>query len=162
MSLQDELKQGRPFDTLYQEAMLNIIRTASHLTYEVTEALRPYGVTTTQYNVLRILRGAGADGLPCGAIADRLVTRDSDVTRLIDRLTGQHLVERGRSALDRRVVTVRITQAGTDLLTRLAPVLSEVHHQQLGHLDSNTLTALIRGLEQARDRAAINPSPSHS
>lgn len=162
MSLQDELKQNRPFVTLYEEAVLNIVRTASQLTYEAMEAFRPYGITTTQYNVLRILRGAGPNGLPCGAIADRLVTRDSDVTRLLDRLTGQHLVERGRSAEDRRVVTVRITEAGSELLVRLEPVLRTLQQQQLGHLDSDTLAALIHGLEQARTRPAVTLSPSHS
>lgn len=162
MSLREELKQNRPFATQLEEAVLNIVRTASQLNYETGEAFRPYGVTTTQYNVLRILRGAGPEGLPCGAIADRLVRRDPDVTRLLDRLTGQHLVERGRAANDRRVVTVRITQAGTDLLERLEPVVREVQQQQLGHLDTGTLTTLIHGLEQARARADVTLSHSHS
>ena len=162
MSLQEEIQQHRPFVTQLEEAVLNIVRTASQLSYETTEAFKPHGVTPTQYNVLRILRGAGEGGLPCGAIAERLVTRDSDVTRLVDRLAGQHLVERGRSTSDRRVVAVRITQAGTDLLVRLEPVIRELQQRQLGHLDSSTLTALIHGLEQARARAAVTLSPSHS
>ena len=162
MSLKEEIQQHKPFVTQLEEAVLNIVRTASQLTYEATEAFKPHGVTTTQYNVLRILRGAGPDGLPCGAIAERMVTRDSDVTRLLDRLTSQHLVERGRSARDRRVVAVHITQAGLDLLARLEPVLRELQQRQLGHLDSPTLTALIQGLEQARARAAVTLSPSQS
>ena len=162
MSLQEEIQQNRPFVTQLEEAVLNIVRTASQLSYETTEAFKPHGVTPTQYNVLRILRGAGEAGLPCGAIAERLVTRDSDVTRLVDRLAGQHLVERGRSTSDRRVVAVRITPAGIDLLVRLEPVIREVQQRQLGHLDSSTLTALIHGLEQARARAAVTLSPSHS
>lgn len=162
MALQDEIKQNRPFATLYEEAVLNIIRTASELTYETTEAFKPFGLTTTQYNVLRILRGAGPEGLPCGAIAERMITRDSDITRLLDRLTGQQLVERGRAATDRRVVVVRITPAGTELLLRVEPVLRELQARQLGHLDSDTLVAVIRGLERARARAALTRSPSHS
>lgn len=162
MSLRDEIQQTRPFATQHEEAILNIVRTASQLTYETAEAFKPFGLTTTQYNVLRILRGAGAEGLPCGAIAERLVTRDSDVTRLLDRLAGQHLVERGRSASDRRVVAVRITQTGLDLLARIEPVLRDLQARQLGHLDSSTLATLIRGLEQVRARAAVSLTPTHS
>jgi DNA-binding MarR family transcriptional regulator len=162
MSLKEEIKQNRPFGSQLEEALLNIVRTASQLTYEFNEAFKPYGVTTTQYNVLRILRGAGPAGLPCGAIAERLLTRDSDVTRLLDRLTSQHLVERGRSDEDRRVVVVRITPAGTDLLERMQPVLLELQQRQLGHLDSNTITALIHGLEQARIRPVTTDSLSHA
>lgn len=159
MSLRDEIKQTRPFLSQREEAVLNITRTAALFAYEATEAFRPFGLTTTQYNVLRILRGAGPEGLPCGAIAERMVTQDSDITRLLDRLTGMHLVERGRAADDRRVVTVRITEAGLDLLTRLGPVLHDLQLRQLGHLDSTTLTGLIRALEQARERP-VSPSTS--
>jgi DNA-binding MarR family transcriptional regulator len=162
VSLKEEIQQNRPFLTQLEEAVLNIVRTATQLTYETTEAFKAHGITPSQYNVLRILRGAGNDGLPCGAIAERMVRRDPDVTRLVDRLAGQHLVERGRSTTDRRVVAVRITPAGIDLLVRLEPVVRELQQAQLGHLDSPTLTALISGLEQARARAAITLSPSHS
>lgn len=158
MSLRDEIKQNKPFASPREEAVLNIMRTASLIAWEAAEAFRPFGLTTTQYNVLRILRGAGADGLPCGAIAERMVTRDSDITRLLDRLTGMHLVERGRAAADRRVVTVRITAAGLDVLARLEPVIHELQRRQLGHLDSTTLAGLISALEQARERPAVSHS----
>ncbi|MFN8651851.1 MAG: MarR family transcriptional regulator [Gemmatimonadales bacterium] len=158
MSLRDEIKQNKPFASLREEAVLNIMRTASLIAWEAGEAFRPFGLTTTQYNVLRILRGAGADGLPCGAIAERMVTRDSDITRLLDRLTGMHLVERGRAPADRRVVTVRITGAGLDLLAKLEPVIHELQLRQLGHLDSTTLAGLISALESARERPAVSLS----
>lgn len=156
MSLRDEIKQNKPFGSPLEELTLNILRSASDLSYVVNEALKPYGVTATQYNVLRILRGAGASGLPCGAIAERMITQDSDITRLLDRLTGMELVERGRMEKDRRVVTVRITEAGADLLARLDPVLRQLHRDQFGHLDGATVSALIAGLERAREGAQVN------
>lgn len=156
MSLRDEIKQTRPFTSPLEEAALNIMRTASELTYRAGEVLKPYDITTTQYNVLRILRGAGPNGLPCGAIAERMITRDSDITRLLDRLAAMHLVERGRMEGDRRVVTVRLTPAGTELLTGLDPVVQQLHQDLLGHLDPATVAALIAGLERARDRAQVS------
>ena len=156
MSLRDEIKQTRPFSSALEEALLSIMRTASEMTYSGNEALRPYGLTTTQYNVLRILRGAGPAGIPCGAIAERMITRDSDITRLLDRLTAMHLVERCRMETDRRVVAVRLTPAGTDLLERLDPVVRQLHQDLLGHLDAATVSALIAGLERARDRAQVS------
>jgi DNA-binding MarR family transcriptional regulator len=153
MSLRDEIKQTRPFTSRLEEALLGIVRTASELIYTANEVLKPYGLTTTQYNVLRILRGAGSEGLPCGAIAERMLTRDSDITRLLDRLTTMGLVERGRLERDRRVVTVRLTETGRELLTRLDPVVRQLHQDLLGHLDEATVAALITGLEQARSRA---------
>lgn len=156
MSLRDEIKQTKPFSSSLEEVALNIMRTASELTYSGGEVLKKYGITTTQYNVLRILRGAGASGLPCGAIAERMITRDSDITRLLDRLTGMHLVERGRMADDRRVVAVRLTPKGNDLLTELDPVVRQMHQELLGHLDDATVSELIAGLEKVRERARIN------
>ena len=156
MSLRDEIQQTKPFSSTLEEALLSIVRTASEITYSGNEALRPYGLTTTQYNVLRILRGAGSAGIPCGAIAERMITRDSDITRLLDRLTAIQLVERCRMEMDRRVVAVRLMPAGIDLLERLDPVVRQLHQDLLGHLDPATVSALIAGLERARDRAQVN------
>ena len=156
MSLREEIRQTRPFTSPLEEAHLNIVYTAGMLTYAATEALRPYGLTTTQYNVLRILRGAGSAGLPCGAIAERMITRDSDITRLLDRLGGMQLVERGRLAQDRRVVTVTLTAKARELVDRLDPIVRQMHQDQLGHMDEAGLSNLIRGLERARERAAVN------
>jgi DNA-binding MarR family transcriptional regulator len=156
MSLRDEIKQTRPFTSSLEEALLNIVRTAGLLTYAAAEALKPYGLTPTQYNALRILRGAGVAGLPCGAIAERMITRDSDITRLLDRLGGMQLVERGRLEQDRRVVTVTLTEKGSQLLERLDPVVRQMHQDRLGHMDEASLSTLIRGLERARERAMVN------
>lgn len=156
MSLRDEIKQTKPFTSALEEAALNIMRTASEMTYSAGEVLKQYGITTTQYNVLRILRGAGANGLPCGAIAERMITRDSDITRLLDRLTAMHLVERGRLPGDRRVVTVRLTSKGSEVLAELDPVVQQMHRELLGHLDEATIAGLISGLERVRQRTAVN------
>lgn len=155
MSLRDEIKQTKPFSSPLEEAALNIIRTAEVIRYAAVEALRPYGITGTQYNVLRILRGAGPAGLPCGAIAERMVTQDSDITRLLDRLSSLGLIERGRSEEDRRVVTSALTADGRKLLTRLDPVVRQLHQDLLGHVDERTLTIMIRGLELARAHTVV-------
>lgn len=154
MSLRDEIKQSKPFSSPAEEAVLNIVRTAEVIRSVSAETLKPYGITGTQYNVLRILRGAGAAGLPCGQIADRMVTQDSDITRLLDRLSAMGLIERGRSETDRRVVTTSLTAEGRKLLTKLDPVVRQLNQELLGQVDERTVAALIRGLEQIRERAA--------
>jgi DNA-binding MarR family transcriptional regulator len=155
MSLRDEIKQSKPFASPAEEAVLNIVRTAEVIRSVAAEGLKPYGITATQYNVLRILRGAGSSGLPCGQIADRMVTQDSDITRLLDRLSGMGLIERGRSVQDRRVVTTNLTAEGKKLLTRLDPVVRQLNQDLLGRLDERTIAAMIRGLELIREQAAI-------
>jgi DNA-binding MarR family transcriptional regulator len=154
MSLRDEIKQSIPFGSSAEEATLNIVRTAEFLRATFEKGLKPYGVTGTQYNVLRILRGAGAQGLPCGQIAERMVTQDSDITRLLDRLSSAGLIERGRSEQDRRVVTTVLTAEGKKLLGKLDPVVRQMNQSLLGHLDERTLTTMIRGLEQIREHSA--------
>jgi DNA-binding MarR family transcriptional regulator len=154
MSLRDEIKQSKPFSSPAEEAVLNIVRTAEVIRAVAAEALKPHGITGTQYNVLRILRGAGTAGLPCGQIADRMVTQDSDITRLLDRLSGMGLIERGRSEQDRRVVTTILTAEGRKLLTRLDPVVRQINQDLLGQVDERTIAAMIRGLEHIREQAA--------
>lgn len=157
MSLQAEIKQNRPFTSPQEEVLLSIVWTASLLTYSTAEALKPYGLTPTQYNVLRILRGAGASGLPCGAIAERMITRDSDITRLLDRLGALKLVERGRLEQDRRVVTATLTPEGRRLVGELDPVIRQLHQEQLGHLDEHTISTLLAALDRVREHAGANP-----
>jgi DNA-binding MarR family transcriptional regulator len=149
-----ELKQTKPFASLEVEAYLNLVRTADHLARELTALLKPYDLHSAQYNVLRILRGAGSDGLPCGEIGARMVTYDPDITRLLDRLERRGLVTRSRGQEDRRVVLVRITQAGTTLLAKsdLDSKLLDGHKRALGHLGKEELTRLIDTLESIRDR----------
>ena len=151
-TLQAELRTSKPFSSLEQEAMLSLARTAAQLDHDMLEALRPYGLTPTQYNALRILRGAGAAGLCRNEVRDRLVAWVPDATRLLDRLEDTGLVVRGREGKDRRFVRARITRKGLDLLAQLDPAITELHRTQLGHLGRNRLKALIELLEDARDR----------
>ncbi len=151
-NLQTELKSSRPFSSLEQEAMLSLARTAARLDHDMIEVLRPHGLTPTQYNALRILRGAGAEGLCRNEVRDRLVARVPDATRLLDRLEETGLVVRGREGEDRRFVRARITRRGLELLARLDQVIVDLHRRQLGHLGRAKLRALIDLLADARDR----------
>jgi DNA-binding MarR family transcriptional regulator len=117
--LQDDLRQRRPFASPAEEAYLNLIRTADQLARGVALVLRPHKLSEAQYNVLRILRGAGTEGHTCSEVATRLVTHDPDVTRLLDRLETRGLLVRAREHSDRRVVTTRITRQGLALLDTL-------------------------------------------
>lgn len=150
--LSDEIQQTKPFSSLAEEAFLNLQRTAEALDRNLSETLKSFGITGTQYNVLRILRGAEPQGLPCSEIASRMVTRDPDVTRLLDRLDKGGLVTRERSAEDRRVVTTRITTRGLELLASLDRPVADVHRRQLAHMDERALQALIDALQTARER----------
>ena len=150
VTLRNEIKQSRPFGSLEQEAMLNIARTEAMLGYSIIEVLKPYDVTPTQYNVLRILRGAGDKGLCREDIRERLISQVPDVTRLIDRLEQAGFVGRERDADDRRLVTTRITDAGLELLGKLDRPISEAHQKQLGHMTKAELRTLIALLEKAR------------
>ncbi|HEY7480559.1 MAG TPA: MarR family transcriptional regulator [Gemmatimonadales bacterium] len=151
-SLRSELKQRKPFVSPEQEALLSIARTAALLDHATAEALKPYGLTPTQYNALRILRGAGADGLYRNEVRDRLVARVPDATRLLDRLADMGLVVRSREGEDRRFVRARITSAGLDLLRPLDSVVRSLHREQLGHLGRRKLRVLIRLLEEVRSK----------
>lgn len=149
--LQKELKQQKPFGSLEQEVVLNVMRTAGALRKGIAEVLKPFDLSAPQYNILRILRGATEqDGIPCTEIGDRLVSRDPDVTRLLDRLEVRALVARGRSATDRRVVNARITRKGQDLVNELDGPMANVHASQLGHMKRKDLRALVDLLEEAR------------
>ena len=150
MSLRDEIQQKRPFKSLEEEVALNIHRTASALAQGLTPPLRESDLTGTQYNVLRILRGAGKEGLPCGEIAARMITRDSDMTRLLDRLAKRGLIVRERDPNDRRVVMTRITRPALTLLAALDEPVVETHARLLGHLGRRKLQQLAVLLEAAR------------
>ncbi len=131
---------------------MNLQRTADALLMGVEKTLRATGLSPTQYNVLRILRGAGPDGLPCGEVAARMFTRDPDMTRLLDRLEARGLAVRARERDDRRVVTTRITAAGLRLLKGLDQPILDTHLGQLGHLGQERLRTLIRLLERIREK----------
>ena len=152
--LQNQIKQPAPFRSREAEAFLNVLRTSAMLVGSLLEVLRPYALTQPQYNVLRILRGAGGDGLPSGEVAARMVTREPDITRLLDRMEARGLVARERSPSDRRVVTARITPAGRALTDALDGPVQALHARQLGHLSPDELAALNSLLVRARDEGA--------
>lgn len=148
--LASELKQNKPFTSTVQEAVLSIKRTAALLDLRVAELLRPYGVTPTQYNVLRILRGAGADGLPRCEVQGRLVAPVADTTRLLDRLEKMGLVSRARNTEDRRVVTSKITPRGLALLDKVAAPLRQFEEHEVGQVSDARLRTLIGILDEVR------------
>jgi DNA-binding MarR family transcriptional regulator len=147
--LRDEIRQHKPFESLEQEALLNVLRTADVLMQRLTVVLKPFNLSHSQYNVLRILRGAGADGLACQDVAERMITRDPDITRLLDRLEARGLVTRARDQKDRRVVVARITPEGERLLEALDQPIAAVDRQPLQHLGEQRLRTLIQLLELA-------------
>jgi DNA-binding MarR family transcriptional regulator len=147
--LQEELKQRRPLD-LEAEALLSIVRTAAVLDHALNEALKPHGLTTTQYNVLRILRGADNQGLCGKQIAERLISPSPDIARLLDRMEETKLLVRRRGTEDRRYVTATITQKGLQLLDDVEPTLEELRRRRIGDLDRGALEALIETLDAIR------------
>lgn len=150
-----DVKQGKPL-TAEQEAYANLIYTANLLLQRQTEILSALDLSPTQYNILRILRGAGPAGLRCGEIAERLLTRDPDVTRLLDRLQRKKFVKRSRDRRDRRIVTVRITSEGLDSLNRLDGPVEQMQADLLGHLGEKHLAQLTVLLERAREKVERN------
>jgi DNA-binding MarR family transcriptional regulator len=150
--LRTELKQRRPFKSRAQEAYLSIQRTAAVLEHAFETALRPSGITATQYNVLRILRGTGAEGLCRNEIGERLVRRVPDVTRLLDRLERMGLIARARGGRDRRYVTTRITTAGLKVLDDLEGAIDDIHARQFAGLDDARLATLVELLGTLRER----------
>lgn len=153
-SLKLEIIQDPPFATPEEEALLNLIRTADLLHREVHRQIRPWGVTSTQYNVLRILRGAHPNGLTCSAIGARMITAEPDITRLLARLKSLKLIRQHRDRQDRRVLWTHISAAGLELLRRMDPVIERAPIQLLGHLSRADLSNLIALLEQARSGCA--------
>jgi DNA-binding MarR family transcriptional regulator len=148
--LQAEIGQTRPFELPEEEATLNIIRTAELLRGFVADFLKDYDLSPVQYNVLRILRGAGDAGVTCSQIGERLLTRDPDITRLLDRMNGRGLIVRARSTEDRRATITRITPAGLKLVGSLDRPLRAVHKSKLGKFKPEELAELISVLERFR------------
>ena len=152
-TLNQEIRQAKPFVSLEEEAFLGMQRTASLLMQVLGRELRRHDLTPPLYNVLRILRGAEPDALTCGEIGERLVSPGPDVTRLLDRLEQRDLVARLRDAEDRRIVRARITKKGIALLDGLDGPVKETLHGLLGHLGPEKLRTLARLLEEARAKA---------
>lgn len=148
----EEIKQTKPFASKEEEVSLNLQRTAEALRWAIVETLKPYELTPVQYNVLRILRGAGEQGLMCSEISERLITKDSDITRLLDRLENRGLVKRSRDAKDRRAIIAFITAEGLNLLAELDEPVSMASRNQLGHLGAELLEQLNALLVLARSK----------
>ena len=148
--LKKELKQTRPFASLHEEVVLSMLRTADQLAVPMNDVLREANLSLSQYNVLRILRGAGPDSLPCGEISDRMVRRDPDLTRLLDRLEARGLVARSRDTTDRRIVRASITKEGLNLLASLDEGVQTTIKKTLSHMSKERLNALCELLEEAR------------
>jgi len=143
---------------LEQKVFLELLRVADSLVQDAEAILKPLGLTHTQYNVLRILRGAGPPGLACGGIGERMLTHDPDITRLLDRLDSRGLIRREREQGDRRVVRTRITGAGLRLLEELDAPVSQLHEKQLGHLEPAQLEELKNLLSLMRTRGCPSKS----
>jgi DNA-binding MarR family transcriptional regulator len=144
---------SHPSGSLEERTFVALLRTADQLQWRAAEMFKSRGLSPTQYNALRILRGAGPEGLACSAVGERMINRDPDITRLLDRLEGRGLIRRSREQKDRRVIKVRITAAGLDLLKSLNREVAEFHRQLLGHLGEARLWSLVQLLEAARGGA---------
>ena len=148
--LEDELRQSRPFASRHQAAYLSVVRTAAVLEHALAKALEPHGITPTQYNVLRILRGAGEVGLCRREVTERMVRQVPDATRLLDRMEAAGLIARERGTVDRRFVSTRLTQDGRELVDRLDGPVQALHVRHFGSLAEAELDAVIEGLGQVR------------
>lgn len=147
--LQREIKKKRPFESAEQEAVLNVMRTSDRFDIQFFRLFREHGLTGSQYNVLRILRGEGRP-MPSLEVADRMLSAMPGITGLVDRLETLGLVTRERCTEDRRVVYVAITKQGLDILAKLDAPVAELHEKLVGHLTKAELKELSRLLEKAR------------
>jgi DNA-binding MarR family transcriptional regulator len=146
-----EIRQTKPFDAIEEEALLNIIRTAEVLGQHMAGFLRDFQLSQTQYNVLRILRGAGEAGATCSQIGDRMINHDPDITRLLDRLESRGLIARERSKQDRRVVITRISPEGLALVGSIDEPLRRHVRERMGGIGRADMETLIGQLEQIRE-----------
>jgi DNA-binding MarR family transcriptional regulator len=150
LRIHDEIKQSAPFTRLESEAFVSLLRTAALIDHALDDALKPYELTRTQYNVLRILHGAGEQSL-CGRdLAERLIAPVPDVSRLLDRMAEAQLIGRERDTTDQRQRTARITKKGLQLLEQVDPIVLEVELHWLRRLSEDELRALIDALGAVR------------
>ena len=149
--IQQDLKQKKPFRSLQQEAYLSVVRTSTVLTDAMEDLVKSRGISATQFNVLRILRGSDAEGLCRNALRDRMLTRMPDMTRLLDRMEEAGLVVRVREGEDRRMVMTRITEKGRRLLDELEAPVMALHRKQMAGLTDAQLRSLSDLLTLVRD-----------
>ncbi len=148
-----EIQQNKPFQSAEQALYISILKTASELALSTDRFLRAYGITHIQYNVLRILQGAGPDGLGRNKIAERMITTAPDMTRLLDRMASQGLVVRTRDREDKRQVATTITPAGKALLARVEGPLMKLHTAQFAKLNKMAMKTAIECLSNVREAA---------
>jgi DNA-binding MarR family transcriptional regulator len=152
--LRDEKSFPKPAPLLEQDAFMSIQKNSDWLMREFEEVLKDENLSPAQYNVLRILRTAGPGGMACHEIGERMITRDPDMTRLLDRLEERELLSRSREKHDRRVIRTRISQTGLKMLRDLDDPVRSLHRRQLGHLSEKRLRLLVRLLESVREQPA--------
>jgi len=157
--LKREIAQERPFSSKEEEAFLNLLRTSDCLQRAFQRSTRHWGITSTQYNVLRILRGAQPHGLTCSAIGDRMITAEPDITRLLARMKVLKLIRQQRDKRDKRVVWTEITATGLELLRKMDQEITEMPRTLLGHLNREDLDQFIRLLEEARKNCLNTQAP---
>ena len=150
------VKAGSPGATpLEDQIFVALLKAADSLSSEAGQLMKANGLTSSQYNVLRILRGAGADGLPCNTIAERMISRDPDMTRLLDRMEKRELITRERQKEDRRVVKARIADEGLKLLKKMDAPIRQLHKSQFAHMTSARLKTLMDLLTELAAHAPI-------
>jgi MarR family transcriptional regulator, organic hydroperoxide resistance regulator len=151
-NLYKEIKQTKPFVHIEDEVFINLQRTADALMRKLSEVLKTFDLTPSQYNVLRILRGSCDEGLICREIGERMVSYDPDVTKLLDRLEARGLITRERQTKDRRVVVTCISEEGLKLLKKVDPQIETLIKELLEHLGARKLKTLNDLLEVAREK----------
>lgn len=154
-SLKSEIEQTQSFASTEEEAFLNLLRCSDCLQRAFQRKTRGWGVTPTQFNVLRILSGAEPDGLTCAAIGRRMIAADPDITRLLNRLKALKLVRQRRDRHDRRVVWTQISDTGLELLRAMGPIVQRAPRELLSHMNPDELAQLSRLLELARVNSAL-------
>jgi DNA-binding MarR family transcriptional regulator len=159
-TLQRTIHQKRPFASACQETALALLLTADRLRRHYEEVMAPYGLTFQQYNVLRIVRGAGAEGIATNEIGGRMIEQSPGLTRLLDKLEGKDLVRRERSPSDRRRVICTISESGAELLGRMEKPVRDAERGVLGDFDLEELAALRQLLERVRAGIAPNSAPT--
>ena len=149
-TIQQEIRQSKPFDSVAEEAFIALSRTADVVSQRYEHFLKKWGISGTQYNVLRILRGAGSQGLRCGEIGERMVSHDPDITRLLDRIEKLGWIERARDSKDRRVVLTRISRKGLDLLKQIDKPIQDFTRELGQHVSDQRFRLLLEVLEEIR------------
>ena len=146
----EEIRQSKPFASIEEELLVCLLRTTDVLHERFEQMIRPFNISMTQYNVLRILRGAEPDGRTCGEIGERMIAREPDVTRLLERMEKAGLIKRTRDSADRRVVVTRITSCGLKLLDEMEPKLREIDGL-LKPMGERKIEAMLGLLDEVRE-----------